>query len=108
MNEVKTFSNFETLVVLRYKSKIKLVVVVSEKDLKKMFKFINNRLTEILNPQRVVTEILKEFNSYFDVFNVEKTLSLYTEARMIHIDTGDGNKVKLYADSVCEVLYDFF
>lgn len=107
MNEVKTLSECEVLVAFHYKGKIKLVVVVEE-DLKKVFSFIYTRLPDVLNPQKVVTEILKEFNSYLDVCNAIATLTRFPEERILHIVTGDSGKVRLFAVSECEVFYDFF
>lgn len=108
MSEFKTFSGVETLVVFHYKDKIKLLVVVEDKDIRKVFNFINTRVAEILNPQRVVVDVLKEFNSYLEVCDTARILSLYPEERMIHLSIVEGNKVKLYSDSIFEVIYDFF
>lgn len=108
MSEFKTFSDVETLVVFHYKDKIKLLVVVEDKDIRKVFNFINTRIAEILNPQRVVVDILKEFKSYLEVCDVARILSLYPEERMIHLSIVENNKVKMYSDSIFEVLYDFF
>ena len=108
MNEVKTYSDYRTLVVLHYKDKIKLVVVVEDKDLKKVFNFINTQVIEHSNPQSVVAEVLKKFDCFLDVCRIEKNLSAFPEARMIHISITEDNNVRLYSDSVCEVTYDFF